>query len=57
MAAALSIALEGRFGEGLAQVVVFPVAAVFGFIPLFIYGAWLAHNLERSDGGNRDNNI
>lgn len=44
-AATLSTIVEARF-EGLGQLLVFPVAAVFGFIPLFIYGAWLGAQLR-----------
>lgn len=32
--------------EGIGQLVMFPVAAVFGFIPVFIYGAWLGGQLR-----------
>jgi hypothetical protein len=27
--------------EGLGQFIMFPIAAIFGFIPVFMYGAWL----------------
>ena len=27
--------------EGLAQQIMFPIGAIFGFIPVFMYGAWL----------------
>lgn len=40
LAAFLAAALEEKI-EGIAKLVVVPVAATFGFIPLFIYGAWL----------------
>ncbi|MEQ1718606.1 MAG: hypothetical protein ABL907_21910 [Hyphomicrobium sp.] len=46
MAVALLVTIvEARF-EGIGQILVFPVAAVFGFIPLFIYGAWLGAQLR-----------
>lgn len=46
MAAALFVSLiESLFG-GIGQLLAFPVAAVFGFIPLFIYGAWLGSQLR-----------
>lgn len=32
--------------DGLGELVVFPVAAVFGFIPVFMYGAWLGAQLK-----------
>lgn len=41
----LMMIAEARF-EGLGQILVFPAAAVFGFIPLFIYGAWLGAQLR-----------
>lgn len=28
-------------GEGLGALFVMPIAAIFGFVPMFIYGAWL----------------
>jgi hypothetical protein len=28
-------------GEGIGQLLMFPIGAIFGFIPLFMYGAWL----------------
>lgn len=31
----------GRYGEAIGQMLVFPIAAIFGFIPVFMYGAWL----------------
>ncbi len=27
--------------EGLGQLIMFPIGAIFGFIPVFMYGAWL----------------
>lgn len=35
-----------RFGEGLGQMLVFPIAAIFGFIPVFMYGAWLGAQVK-----------
>ncbi len=35
-----------QFGEGLGQLLVFPIAAIFGFIPLFMYGAWLGAQVK-----------
>lgn len=35
-----------RVSEDTGQLVVFPVAAIFGFIPVFIYGAWLGAQLR-----------
>jgi len=32
--------------EGVGQLVMFPVAAVFGFVPVFLYGAWLGLQLR-----------
>ena len=36
----VAVAFE-RFGEGIGQILIFPIAAIFGFIPVFMYGAWL----------------
>ena len=44
-AALLSTVIEAR-AEGMGQLLVLPVAAVFGFIPLFIYGAWLGSQIR-----------
>lgn len=46
MAAAFVAVGFERFGEGLGQMLVFPIAAIFGFIPVFIYGAWLGAQLK-----------
>ena len=39
-AAAVGTVIE-MVSEGLGTLLAFPAAAIFGFIPLFIYGAWL----------------
>ena len=44
-AAVVSTAIDAHT-EGLGQLVVFPLAAVFGFIPLFVYAAWLGQQLR-----------
>lgn len=44
-AAVLATAVESRV-EGLGQLLMFPIAAIFGFIPVFIYGAWLGAQLR-----------
>lgn len=46
LAALLATAIEAKTGEGIGQLLVFPVAAIFGFIPLFMYGAWLGAQLR-----------
>lgn len=46
MAVAMLSAVLEAWSEGLGQILVFPIAAVFGFIPLFIYGAWLGSQLR-----------
>ncbi|MGQ0503007.1 MAG: hypothetical protein ACT4P0_10455 [Panacagrimonas sp.] len=44
---AVSVATAiGSRAEGVSQLLVFPIAAVFGFIPVFIYGAWLGAQLK-----------
>lgn len=45
VAALLATAVEGAT-EGLGQMLMFPVAAIFGFIPVFMYGAWLGSQLK-----------
>ncbi len=32
--------------EGIGQIIMVPVVAIFGFIPVFIYGAWLGAQLK-----------
>lgn len=44
-AALLASVIESKF-EGIGQLLAIPVTAVFGFIPLFIYGAWLGAQLK-----------
>ncbi len=39
-AALLGTALE-MAEEGLGQMIMLPIAAIFGFFPVFVYGAWL----------------
>lgn len=45
VAAALATAVESA-AEGFGQLFMFPIAAVFGFIPVFMYGAWLGAQLR-----------
>ena len=45
MVAALMIAPITLAEEGLSQLIMFPIAAVFGFFPVFMYGAWLGSQL------------
>lgn len=45
VAAVLATAVDSA-AEGLGQLILFPVAAIFGFIPVFIYGAWLGAQLR-----------
>lgn len=33
-------------GEGLGTLFVMPIAAIFGFVPMFIYGAWLGAQIR-----------
>jgi len=39
--AALAVTALELAQEGIGQIVMFPIAAIFGFIPVFMYGAWL----------------
>ncbi len=41
IAALLAMMIDGDEGGGIGELTVTPVSAVFGFIPLFIYGSWL----------------
>jgi hypothetical protein len=45
VAAGLASAVESVAG-GFGQLLMFPIAAIHGFIPVFIYGAWLAAQLR-----------
>jgi hypothetical protein len=45
LAALLATVIEAK-AEGMGQLLVFPIAATFGFIPVFIYGAWLGAQLR-----------
>jgi hypothetical protein len=45
LSAILVTALEKVTGE-FAQLFMFPLAAIFGFIPVFMYGAWLGAQLR-----------
>jgi len=40
VAALIATALE-MAEEGIGQLLMFPIGAIFGFIPVFMYGAWL----------------
>lgn len=44
-ASMVAVAIDS-WSEGIGQLIAFPIAAAFGFIPLFIYGAWLARQLH-----------
>ncbi len=46
MVATLLGGLLGMASEGIGVLVMFPIASVFGFIPVFIYGAWLGAQLS-----------
>jgi len=41
MVAALIVTFIDRNDEGLGQLIMTPISAIFGFIPVFMYGAWL----------------
>jgi hypothetical protein len=41
MVAALAVTALELAQEGIGQIIMFPIAAIFGFIPVFMYGAWL----------------
>ncbi len=45
LSALLVTAIEVK-AEGMGHLLLFPIAAAFGFIPVFIYGAWLGAQLR-----------
>ena len=45
VAAFIATALE-MTEEGIGQLLMFPVGAIFGFIPVFMYGAWLGAQIR-----------
>jgi hypothetical protein len=45
LAAVVATALDSAM-EGLGSLVVFPLGAVFGLVPLFIYGAWVGMQFQ-----------
>lgn len=45
LAALLATVIEAK-AESMGQLLVFPIATTFGFIPVFIYGAWLGAQLR-----------
>jgi hypothetical protein len=44
--AALVATIFEAENKGFTQLLIFPVAAMFGFIPVFIYGAWLGAQMK-----------
>ena len=41
-----TIEMSIKMTEGLGQMIMVPIAAIFGFIPLFMYGAWLGAQVK-----------
>jgi hypothetical protein len=41
LVAALAVSALDLVKESIGKIVMFPIAAIFGFIPVFMYGAWL----------------
>jgi hypothetical protein len=41
LASAALLTLVQRANEGISQLIILPFGSVFGFIPVFIYGAWI----------------
>lgn len=48
IAAALVATAFDKVTQSLSQLLMFPTGAVFGFIPVFIYGAWLGAQIKES---------
>jgi len=46
MVAALLVTAIDMAEEGLGQMIMFPIGAIFGFIPVFMYGAWLGAQVK-----------
>jgi hypothetical protein len=46
MVAALAATFLEATNEGLGQFITIPLGALFGFLPVFIYGAWLGAQLK-----------
>ncbi|MDA2912940.1 hypothetical protein MYX77_03085 [Acidobacteriia bacterium AH_259_A11_L15] len=46
MVAALIATVLEMAEEGIGQLLMFPIIAIFGFIPLFMYGAWLGAQVK-----------
>ena len=47
MAAAMASAVVDAKAEGYGKIVATPIAAVIGYIPVFIYAAWLGTQLHK----------
>ena len=41
MVAAFTVTALELAQDGIGQIIMLPVSAIFGFIPVFMYGAWL----------------
>lgn len=39
--------IGGGNDDGIRQLLVFPIAAMFGFLPVFVYGAWIGNQLRQ----------
>lgn len=46
LATFLAAIIEAKIGEGTGRLFILPIAAIFGFVPLFMYGAWLGAQLR-----------
>lgn len=46
MVAGLIVTAIEMAEEGLGQLIMVPIAAIFGFIPVFMYGAWLGSQVR-----------
>ena len=46
VAALIVTGIEMATEEGLGQLIMFPIGAIFGFIPVFMYGAWLGAQVK-----------
>ncbi|MDL1970858.1 MAG: hypothetical protein LWW94_07780 [Candidatus Desulfofervidaceae bacterium] len=47
LASAVVITFLLKKKEEISQLIMFPLGSVFGFIPIFIYGAWLGLQIQR----------
>jgi hypothetical protein len=48
MVATPIVAVANEAAANFVQLLIFPLGAIFGFVPVFMYGAWLSGQLRHS---------